>query len=62
MANFRPGKEPVFISSHSEFMVIFPNLNYKLSQDDDLNGTLNDNEKNVLAYLKLRERATGERI
>ena len=78
MANFRPGKEPVFISSHSEFMVIFPNLNYKLSQDDTLNGALNgtlngalngtlngalnDNEKNVLAYLKLHERATQEQL
>lgn len=62
LANFKAGKEPVFSSSHSEFMVTFPDLNYKKTQSGALNGAFSENEKNILDYLKLHERATQKQL
>lgn len=58
LANFKTGKEPVFASSPSEFVVSFPNLNFEIQKD----GALNDNEKNILSYLRLNERATQKQL
>lgn len=62
LANFKTGKEPVFASSPSEFVVSFPNLNFEIQKDGALNGALNDNEKNILSYLRLNERATQKQL
>ena len=55
LETYKEGRDPVFKSSVSQFMTVIYSMEYEEGEHGELNGELNDSQKETLAFIKEHE-------